>query len=348
MNNPDKISQFSVCVVILAYGSRTEHLRRVLSAVLEIGVGHIIVVANAVVFETHQMLNDFSKIYQDRIEILMSDENIGSAGGYELGLRAAFKTKYDFFWLLDDDNLPQKNALMGLLNAFSFHTKKIKKDGLLLLSFRKSLPEMMYYFNSKSQLIYPRPASFIGFHISNVWKDLLLFMQTKKRSGTVFTDHRKNNISLNFAPYGGLFFHRDAVKILGLPNPLFFLYSDDLAYTLNFTLKGGSLFLVPDSCINDIEPPWNATTSKAFNISRRLKVMTAEKAYYEVRNRVYLGRTMFPGNLLIYSLNKWLYLIILGNFALYYRCWKRFKLILLAIIDGEKGRLGKRSFSNKV
>ncbi|NLD36001.1 MAG: glycosyltransferase [Desulfatiglans sp.] len=344
MYDQTKISQLSVCVVILAYGSRTENLRRVLSAVLDIGVGHIIVVANAVTFETHQMLNNFSKTYPDCIEILTSYENIGSAGGYALGLRAAFKTSYDFFWLLDDDNLPQKNALMGLINAFSFHTEKIKKDGFLLLSFRKSLPEMMYYIHSKSQIIYPRPASFIGFHIFNIWKDFLLFIQTKKKPDTAFTDHHKNNISLNFAPYGGLFFHRDAVKILGLPNPLFFLYSDDLAYTLNFTLKGGSLFLVPDSCINDIEPPWNATTSKTFNISRRLKVMTAEKTYYEVRNRVYLGRTMFPGHPLIYLLNKWLYITILGNFALYYRSWKRFKLILRAVTDGEKGRLGKRIF----
>jgi len=342
-----KTEPTSVCAIILAYGARTEQLHKVFSSIMEQGVGHVIIVANAVITATHQILYDLKDIYPGQLEILSSNENLGSAGGYALGLNTAFKKSYEYFWLLDDDNLPREGALAALLDAFSIHRENTKKSELVLQSFRESQPEMIDIIYKGCQPSTPRPASFIGFHVLNLWESISAMLPMARHIAAVDLDAEKKIIRLNWAPYGGLFFHRDAIKTLGLPNSLFFLYADDLAYTLNFTSHGGNLFMVPGSRIVDIEPVWNATGGKASNLYRRLKLLSPVKTYYEVRNRIYIGRTMFPGNLLMYLLNKWLYIFVLSLFALYYRCGDRFKLIMRAINDGESGQLGKRNFDNE-
>jgi len=342
-----KIEPTSVCTIILAYGARTEQLKKVIAGVFEQKTGYVLVVANAVTNKTHQMLADLKNIYIDRLEIVKSDENLGSAGGYALGLSTAIKNTYEYFWLLDDDNLPQKGAMAALLDAFSFHQQSIKKRELVLLSHRESLPEIKDIAQKRYERSLPLTASFIGFHIFNLCQAFCSMLSLNNPKAPTGLNNGKEMIRLSWAPYGGLFFHKDAIKTLGFPDPLFFLYADDFAYTLNFTLKGGNLLLVPNSRIMDIEPAWNATGGKTSNIHRRLNVLSSEKTYYEVRNRIYIGRTMFPGHRLMYFLNKWVYLTLLGLLALYYRRGKRLKLILRAVSDGEQGRLGKRNFDNE-
>lgn len=43
--------------------------------------------------------------------------NLGGAGGFEWGLRVAAKAGYEYLWLMDDDTLPQPEALHALLEA---------------------------------------------------------------------------------------------------------------------------------------------------------------------------------------------------------------------------------------
>ena len=43
--------------------------------------------------------------------------NLGGAGGFNLGMRWAVEKGYDFVWVMDDDCLPQSEALQKLLEA---------------------------------------------------------------------------------------------------------------------------------------------------------------------------------------------------------------------------------------
>jgi len=253
-----KIDPLQVCVIILAYGARTGLLQKILASVFEHEAGHVIVVANAVTDETLQILSDLKEVHNGRLEIVKSEENIGSAGGYALGLSAAIENSYDYLWLLDDDNLPQKDSLASLLEAYSIHAREIRKEELVLQSFRKSLPEMLELVDNTHLHTLPRPASFIGFHVWDLWNSFCskLFMHIQEDRPV--SNHRHKFIRLHSAPYGGLFFHKKAIKKMGFPNSLLFLYADDFAYTLNFTAHGGTLLLVTDSRIIDLEPVWNA------------------------------------------------------------------------------------------
>lgn len=46
-------------------------------------------------------------------------KNLGGAGGFEWGIREAAQAGYEYLWLMDDDTLPQPEALSALLEADS-------------------------------------------------------------------------------------------------------------------------------------------------------------------------------------------------------------------------------------
>lgn len=49
---------------------------------------------------------------------VITQKNLGGAGGFNTGLRFAFNEGYDWFWIMDDDGLPSTNCLERL-NAYS-------------------------------------------------------------------------------------------------------------------------------------------------------------------------------------------------------------------------------------
>ncbi|MCB9247374.1 MAG: glycosyltransferase [Ignavibacteriales bacterium] len=51
---------------------------------------------------------DVTKIHQ---------ENLGGAGGFHNGMKAAYEKGYDWIWLMDDDCLPKLNALEYLFTT---------------------------------------------------------------------------------------------------------------------------------------------------------------------------------------------------------------------------------------
>ena len=338
------IKPSSVCIIILAYGPRTEHLKNVLEAVLDEEPGHVIVVANAVNSNTDNLLKELEKRYKSLLEIIHSDENIGSSGGYALGLQTALNSHFDFFWLLDDDNLPNYRSLIPLLNSFVFYNKTIEKRNLMLQSLRVSLPSMKNIVQNGMKPHLPKNGSFIGFHILNLKDDLNKYLNKylRKKTPKMFINYKKP-IKLHWSTYGGLFMHRNVVDKIGLPNPDFFIDMDDLAYTLKFSLNGGNIFLVPESRLTDLDPLSNVTDINKPNIYRQLNLLSDKRCYYRTRNRIYLGKLFFPGNPITYFINKWLYLFLLFSFTVTLFTYKRFNLIIKAIRDGEQARLGKNN-----
>lgn len=76
----------------------------------------ILIVDNHSADETERMIR---AIENPRVSYRNTGENLGGAGGFNFGLRWAIEQGYDYLWLMDDDTLPQDNALEELLNADS-------------------------------------------------------------------------------------------------------------------------------------------------------------------------------------------------------------------------------------
>ena len=69
------------------------------------------------------------KKYENKqVKYINTNKNIGGAGGFNLGIKEAILQEYDFAWVMDDDSIPEPNALESIIKK-----KKILKNFLLFV-----------------------------------------------------------------------------------------------------------------------------------------------------------------------------------------------------------------------
>lgn len=105
----------TVCAVVLTY-NRRPLLERCLDALLvqTRPCDRIMVIDNGSTDDTAAALADR---WADRIDYVGLPRNIGAAGGFTAAMRAAHETEADFTWLMDDDVIPDADALEHLLRG---------------------------------------------------------------------------------------------------------------------------------------------------------------------------------------------------------------------------------------
>jgi len=195
--------------------------------------------------------------------------------------------------------------------------------------------------------VFPPRSSFSGFHLFDAGRQLrkaarqvrLLLMRRipKVSVGKIF----RERVLIPFCPYGGLFFHRDVLDRIGYPDERLFLYSDDNEFTWRFTRKGGRLFLIPGSNVEDLENAWRTMRNERDPFfSTHLLSPDDFRVYYRVRNQVHFEHQEWINNRAVYAVNKWSYLTLMWLWSRMLKKHERFALILRAVRDGEQCRLG--------
>ncbi|MDK2922252.1 MAG: hypothetical protein PWR24_1809 [Desulfonauticus sp.] len=331
-----------VCVVTVTYGDRFHFLKQVIDACFKEGVDKAIVVDNGSVLISKEKLKKYEKENKERLKVIYLNENSGSAYGYKVGLQDAYNCKEcDFIWLLDDDNKPLENSLNILLNFWSSLEVDNKEEKIALLSYRFK-KEQMAKESIINKLIVGKKNSFMGFHIKDLPKKILKHLKirvnliTDKKEKTQATNVNVKYGVVPVAPYGGLFIHKNILNKIGYPNEEFFLYADDHDWTNRITKNSGKIYLLLDSKIDDLELSWHVPKSvkdTAFSIISR---GNPQRVYYSVRNRVFFEINNLVDNKVIYWMNIFVYLLFIS-----FSSTKNLKLIIKAIKDGYKGKLGK-------
>ena len=174
----------------------------------------------------------------DYIKVVRNDlNNVGSAAGYKSGIQDAyFNTDCDFIWLLDDDNLPDSAALKNLKLEYNKHNN----TNYAFSSFRMLFAEF-YRMKDITKIIGTYNAC-LGINVLHPVKTL----KNIKRKMGYYPE------TLPATVYGGLFFHRNLVYAIGLPDESYFLYCDDIEWTHRIVQKGGRIYLVHSSIVNDV------------------------------------------------------------------------------------------------
>ena len=104
-----------VCAVVLTYNRRDlldECLQTIAAQTHH--CDRIVVVDNASSDGTAEMV---ARRWAGRVDLHVVGTNIGAAGGFNLGMRLAYQTGADYIWAMDDDVLPEPDALATLLDA---------------------------------------------------------------------------------------------------------------------------------------------------------------------------------------------------------------------------------------
>lgn len=105
----------SVSAVVLTY-NRRDLVEDCLTAIRAqtVRVDRIVVIDNGSTDGTAQML---ARNWADKIELHILPKNLGAAGGFNAGIRMAYRSQADAIWVMDDDVMPDPDALEQLIEA---------------------------------------------------------------------------------------------------------------------------------------------------------------------------------------------------------------------------------------
>lgn len=224
----------------------------------------VVVVDNASTDGTHDWL-----LAQDdpRLRAIISPENMGGAGGFNLGMRRAVEL-YDPDWLvvMDDDARPEPDALA------SFHAQD--------LSGWDAIAAAVYYPDG-AICEFNRP-SHNPFHSLSTFRNFALNGRDAVHLSAA--DYEGVPKQVDWSSFVGLFMSRDAIAEVGYPDPRFFIYSEDVLYTLAFSQSGGQIGFMPAVRFE------HDCSSLSSGTARRLNPLW--KTYYYHRNQVFLYRVL--------------------------------------------------------
>lgn len=163
------------------------------------------------------------KLRSDKVEVLTLRENLGGAGGFEIGMRRVFqKDSPDWIWIMDADACPKEDCLQTLLS----HKAAFPNTGILApLIYGKELRKYQFYHHKKL-------AKYLDI-------DYRAFNDVKDVPETALIDANA---------FVGPLISKQAIEQLGYPDGSLFIYGDDLEYTYRISRRM-SLVLVRDAII---------------------------------------------------------------------------------------------------
>lgn len=240
-----------VIAVVVTF-NRVNLLRKVLDSLLlqTHKVDKILIIDNNSSDETRDMVlsrNQDSVIYHN------TGANLGGAGGFYQGFILASSFDYDCLWLMDDDLLPENNCLEEL----------IKSDNTGIIQPLR--------YNMDGSCAELSPLSY----------DLETFFKLKPKGISIKDYLAKGEIiseaiPIQAIPFEGPLIHKNAIDRIGLPDPRFFIFCDDIDYSIR--ARKADVAIV-------CEPKARATRLLVNNQSND---MLSWKGYFMLRNLFHL------------------------------------------------------------
>lgn len=330
---PERLGMNTVCVSV-TYGRRWHLLRQAIASALHEGIARAIVVDNG----SQEPIRELAQgEFDDKMKVIALGANTGSANGFKAGLEAAYAAGSEFMVLLDDDNVLEPGALAELMQGWREAAQHVAAADLAVVACR---PEHQAPARGAGGTYRD---SFFDFHVYDLPRKL--WRRLAPPGGRPGHDAMPDQVSLQVAPYGGMFFHRSVLEKHGFPDPDLVLYGDDTEFSYRLIRAHGQIRLITRARITDLESSWSQRAHFGSAFHALLQGGADFRAYYLARNVAYFERHCRPHRAWMRAINRAAYLMILVSLALRLASWPRLKLLLLAIRHGERAELGvNRSF----
>lgn len=213
----------SLAVVIVTY-NRADLLGETLAALA--AQTHapdvVFVVDNASTDHTREVLD--TAPLPDLVRIHLT-ENTGGAGGFHRGVAAAHAKGFDRIWLIDDDVLPAPDCLETLMAV----------DESCLISVRE---------DRRGALIEKAATRF----------DLRSPLAIKPKTSMIETDYGTRAampplVEVENVAFEGLLVRREVIEAIGLPDPAYFIFYDDVDFAVRARRSGYRIWAVRDAVL---------------------------------------------------------------------------------------------------
>lgn len=191
------------------------------------------------------------KYIDNRVKYINTNKNIGGAGGFNLGIKEAIKSNYDYAWVMDDDSIPNENSLESIVNK----SKILKGEFSYINSFVKWTDNNYCKMNG------------VSFDDTKILENYNLI--------------NNNLLAIESSSFVGCFINLKFAKKVGLPIKEFFIYADDMEYTLRLS-NVKEAYIDMDSII--VHKMSENVTSEIHTVNEN----RIERYYYDFRNVTYM------------------------------------------------------------
>ena len=153
------------------------------------------------------------------------ESNLGGAGGFHLGAQQAYDGGFDRIWLVDDDVVPAPDCLAVLM----------AEDEACVMSVRE---------DTAGHLVEKAATRF----------DLRNPLAIKPKTGMVETDYGTRaampaRVELQNVAFEGFMFRREVIDAIGLPDPSYFIFYDDVDFALRARRAGFRIWGIRDAVL---------------------------------------------------------------------------------------------------
>ena len=211
----------SVAVVVVTF-NRAELLDRMLDglAAQTHQPDAVIVIDNASTDHTRAVLDARTDL---PLHVTTTESNLGGAGGFHVGMRAAYDGGWDRIWLMDDDVVPAADCLAVLMAT----------DEACLIAVRDDL---------EGQLV---EKAAIRFDLTN---PLAIRPKTASVDSTYATRAALPElVEIENVAFEGFILRREVVTRIGFPDPEFFIFYDDVDFAIRARRAGFRIWAVRDA-----------------------------------------------------------------------------------------------------
>jgi GT2 family glycosyltransferase len=240
----------SVAVVVVTY-NRADLLEGMLAGLagLDRRADAVIVVDNASTDRTPEVL---AACTLTGLQVIRSEDNLGGAGGFHRGMREAYLQGYDRIWLMDDDVVPRPDCLSVLL----------AQDEPCLMVVRE---------DTEGRLVEKAATRF----------DLTNPLAIRPKTGMVETTYSSRaampeRVAVENVAFEGFMVRREVVTRIGLPDPSYFIFYDDVDFALRARRAGYTIWAVRDAVLVrqlDFSQQHDLSSWKGFYMYRNLFVV---------------------------------------------------------------------------
>ncbi len=245
-----------VTAVVVTF-NRRQLLGRVLCSLLQqtVRVERFIIVNNSSTDGTWEWLKE--NYGEDERFVLITQENVGGAGGFYRGIKEAMGYDTDWIWCMDDDVFPAPSCLETLL-AYA------KRAGAGIVCPHRLMAGRTYTRDlRKLNLSVP----FIGLHYDMLTPEMV---------------ERDEWVEIEGMSFEGPLIRREVVEKIGLPNKELFILYDDTDYSYRAVLAGYRVLVVRDAVMEKHD-------FQLASSYREEKIRNKWKLAYHIRNTAYFG-----------------------------------------------------------
>lgn len=213
----------TVAVVVVTY-NRADLLVGMLAGLmaLERLPDAVIVVDNA---STDQTADVLAAATNPGLQVIRTDDNLGGAGGFHLGLRAAHEQGFDRAWLMDDDVVPAPGCLGALMAVDEDCLMAVRED--------------------RSGALVEKAALRFDLHNPLAIRPKTAMVETTYRTRAAMPAL----VEIENVAFEGFLVRRSVVTEIGLPDPTYFIFYDDADFAIRARRAGRRIWAVRDAVL---------------------------------------------------------------------------------------------------